>query len=175
MKQARLVLLSFAILFAACSPGVRERLIGSWRADSVQKASMDSFFQKSQRYIDTVGKNNDPETNMRLYGVTNMDSVRRLLQQQFDSAKALQINAVTNTVFKFRKDSVAVLSFNGNLDSSKWSVENNNTILMQDMNGGKAEGDRVKMDILVLTDKMLKVKLVEDTEVSIVTFHPEGK
>lgn len=170
------IFLAFVLLaFAACTSNVRNRVIGSWRADKVENASMDSFFQKSQIYIDTVGKNNDPQTNLKLYGVTNMDSVRRLLQQQFDSAKAMEENAVLNTVFQFRNDSIAVLSFNGNLDSSKWTVENNNAIIMQDLKGGTGDGDKVKMDILSLTDKLMKVKLIEDSESSIVTFHRETK
>jgi hypothetical protein len=149
-------------------------IIGKWHAVKLENPDMDSFFIKSQIYIDTIGKGHDDSTNLRLYGVANMDSMRHILQAQYDSAKAMQYAAVTNTTFNFRKDSIVILSFNGSVDSSKWSFDKDGELVMADLNGQNA-GDKIKMEIVTLADTVLKLKFKENTSVSTVTFHPEGK
>lgn len=175
MKHSIIYLFFFSLALYSCkgNKDTREKLIGSWHAVRFSNPDMDTFYRKSQLYIDTVGKNNDAETNIRLYGVANVDSMRRILQAQYDTAKLMQMNAVLNTVFTFRKDSVVVLAFNGGLDSSKWWLDKG-AILLTDMTESGA-GDKLKMDIIDLNDTVLVLKLKEDSSYTTVTFHPERK
>ena len=151
-----------------------EALVGTWHAVKFDNPNIDSFYKNSQAYIDTVGKNNDDATNIMLYHTKNMDSVRHLLQEQFDSAKSLQMTAVLNTVFTFRKDSIVILSFNGGIDSSKWTVDNTGVIELTDLTEGGA-GDKLKMDIVSAADSVLILKFREDSAYTTVTFHPGEK
>ena len=109
---------------------------------------------------------------MELYGTTNVDSVRRLMQEQFDSAKVIQLRSVTNTIFNFRKDSLLFISFNGNVDTCKWTLGDNKKLTVKDMNTG-GTGEEMTWEIIELTDTDLILKIAQDTTFSKVTFHPE--
>ena len=173
MKRSVLLLLLLPLAFFSCKSN-RDKLVGTWHSVRLENRDIDSFFVKSQLYIDTIGKNNNPLTNMELYGTTNIDSVRKMMQEQFDSAKSIQMRSVTNTVFNFRKDSMLFISFNGNIDTCKWKLGGNNKLTVKDMNTG-GTGEEMVWEILELTDTDLVVKMVQDTTFSKVTFHPEGK
>lgn len=149
----------------------KQKLIGKWHSARLENRDIDSFFVKSQQYIDTIGKNNDPATNLLVYGTTNVDSLRRLLQEQFDSAKSMQARSVTNTIFSFTKDSLLFISFNGNDDTCKWIVEGNK-INVEDLNKG-GTGEKMTWDILEINDTALVLKIPQDSTFSKVTFHPE--
>ena len=148
-RAGNLVTMSLLLLFVALvSCGHKKTIVGSWRSVRLENPDMDSFYIKTQQYIDTIGKNNDPAVNMEVYGTTNIDSLRREMQVRFDSTKALQERSITNTVITFKSNGLAYLSFNGNIDTIVWKV---------------AE----------LTDTSLVVKMEKDSSVSKVTFHPE--
>jgi hypothetical protein len=168
------VFVSLALFSCNANKGPNRVLVGTWHAVKFDNPNIDSFFKNSQAYIDTVGKGNDDATNMMLYHATNMDSIRHLLQEQFDSAKLLQMNAVLNTVFTFRKDSIVILSFNGGVDSSKWSIDNTGAIELTDLTEGGA-GDKLKMEIVSSSDTVLVLKFKEDSAYTTVTFHPGEK
>jgi hypothetical protein len=180
MKRSLLYLLLLSLIVVSCKETEtkkkdrKEMIVGTWRAVKLENPEMDSFFTNSQAYIDTVGKHNNVETNIELYGVGNMDSMRRVLQQQLDSAKSMQTNTVSNTVFSFRGDSIVVLSFNGAVDSSRWYFDAAGILVLDDLNGETA-GDKVNMEVVALTDSVLKLKFMESDTYSLVTFHPEGK
>jgi len=171
MKRVTICLLLLSLVVFSCKRKKRDMLIGTWHAVKLENPDMDSFFINSQAYIDTVGKGHDAATNMQLYGVANMDSMRIILQRQYDSTKALQMNSVTNTVFKFRKDSVVILSFNGAVDSSKWYFDSDGALILDQLNSGG--GDKARLEIMALSDTALKLKFQENGSNSIVTFHPE--
>lgn len=173
-KGLLLVFLAGALFACKGRKGDENRIIGKWHAVKMENPDMDSFFVRSQKYIDTVGKGHDDATNIALYGVANMDSMRKVLQVQFDSAKLMQMNAVTTTIFTFRKDHVALLSFNGTLDSSKWNLDTTGKLVLAEMNpAGPAA--TVKMELLSITDSMLVLRMQENGTFSTVTFHMEGK
>lgn len=177
MKRNLLYVLLLTLLIASCKQATKDKrqmIIGTWHATKLENPELDSFFQNSQAYIDTVGKNGNPASNIELYGVENMDSMRKILQQQLDSAKSMQTNTVANTVFKFRADSVVVLSFNGGIDSSRWYFDTSGTLVLDDLNGATA-GDKVNMQVISLNDSVMKLKFEEANTFSIVTFQSEKK
>lgn len=140
----------------------------------MENPELDSFYRNTQNFIDTFGKGHDDATNIQIYGVANVDSMRQLLQMQHDSARATQADAVTQTFFTFRRDSVALLSFSGALDSSKWSVDASGNLVLSEMSpSGPAE--TMTMEILSLTDTVMKLKMHENNVTSTVTFIPDKK
>ena len=174
MKQTFIFIALLSFVALSCKPGKKDMLLGSWSGVKLENPAMDSFFTNSQTYIDTIGNNGNAATNMELYGVTNMDSVRKILQQQHDEAKSKQMAAVTNTVFNFKKDSVVYVSFNGNMDTSKWYMENDALLTMESLSG-QDKGIKVRMDIITLTDSELKLKIEQQNTYSTVTFKRSGK
>jgi hypothetical protein len=176
MKRTALcIILCSFVLFACKHRGENRRtmLIHSWHATKLENKEFDSFFANSQAYIDTVGKGHDAATNIALYQVANMDSMRVILQAQLDSAKKMHADAVLNTTFNFRNDSVAVMSFNGQVDSSRWYLSGNDTVILEDMH--QVGGPKIKMLILNLSTDELKLKMEENNATSTVTFRPDGK
>ena len=178
MKAAAfyLVLLSLALL--SCDGNKyrekREKLIRVWRSSTVKNKDIDSFLIKTQKFIDTLGVGNDEAINMELYGTTNVDSLRKLLQVRLDSTKSMMANPVTNTIIEFSRDSLAFLSFNGALDTSKWTLGPDDVLTLEERKSGM-QNDKVIWEVMELTDTSLVVKMKEDTSSSIVTFHPEQK
>lgn len=148
-------------------------IVGKWNAVQMANPELDSFFINGQNYIDTVGKKNDPATNIRLYGTANMDSMRIMLQKQFDSAKNMQNSGVTTTSFYFGDDGVAILSFHGTIDSSAWGIDSLGYLVFDDLNEA-SKGEKVRMEIIEVSDTVLKLKFRENNVYSIVTFHPDG-
>ena len=178
MKRTTIFLLLLSLVLFSCKRSRKEMIIGKWQAVKLESPDIDSFFIKSQLYIDTIGKGHDDITNMRIYGVTNMDSVRHILQGQYDSAKAMQAASVTNTIFNFRKDSMLIISFSGNLDSSKWYFNESGALMLDELNG-YGPGDKIKIEIITLADTVLKLKFMENSAISTVTFQkppaPKGE
>jgi len=173
MRRVAVYLLVISLALFSCK-SKHDMLVGNWHAVKLENPEMDSFFINSQNYIDTIGRKNDESTNVRLYGVTNMDSLRKVLQTQYDTARAMQQNAVTNTVFRFRKDSLAVLIFNGMVDSAKWHMDKDDKLVLEDLHDQNA-AEKINMEILKLTDVVLKLRFKEDSNFSVVTFRRVGK
>ncbi len=152
----------------------RAKLVGSWRSVRLENREIDDFYLRTQLFIDTFGKNNDAATNLRLYNTKNVDSLRRVTQEQFDSSKSMQQQAISNTTLTFNRDSIVYLSFNGAIDTSKWRLGTDNMLTLEDMNVGM-EHEKIIWEITELTDTSLVVMMKKDTSYSKVTFHPEGK
>ena len=165
-------LLFLIVAFFSCNH--KKGIVGVWHSVRLENKDIDSFYIKTQQYIDTIGKNGDPATNMALYGATNMDSLRQEIQVRFDSTKALQMRSVTNTIITFKPDGMDYLSFNGNMDTSKWALGADNMLRLTDMNA-EMQHDTITWEVTELTDTSLVVKMKKDSSFSKVTFHPEGK
>ena len=149
-------------------------LLGSWHGVKMEEPGMDSFFINSQHYIDTFGKNGSPESNMELYGVANMDSLRNILQLQLDSTKAVEQNAVTNTIFTFRQNGTIITSFSGNLDTGGWSLKDDKSLILQQLTG-KDSGMTQNAEIISIDKDELKLRFEQDHSFVNVTFHHEAK
>ena len=170
MKKT-LIFLSIPFLLFSCKNSKKNTLIGKWRAVKMVNPQMDIVMKQGQQFIDTVGKSTDTAANMELYGTSNIDSLRQALQVQKDSLLKMQDDAVKNTVFDFKKDGLAILSFGGKSDSSKWSIENDSVLVLKN----KEVANNIKMHIVELSDTALQLQFMEGNANSTVTFHPEGK
>ena len=169
MKKTIAAVVTLSLFFAACK-NRNAILVGEWHGEHFENPEMDSFFANSKKYIDTIGNNGNPATNMELYGTTNMDSVRKILLQQRDSTMLLQMEAIKNTRFTFMNDSVVVIAFDGKRDSGRWYFGADGHSLEMEETTGQAAGTKTHMNILTLTADTLKLKFEQDNTYSTVTF-----
>ena len=168
MKKAFTAIFVLSVLFFSCKRSQKEMLMGSWTAVKLENPRVDSFFTNSQKYIDTIGNNGNPATNLKEYGTTNMDSLRKFMQEQFDSSKAIQMRGLLSTKFDFKKDTV-ILTFPEYTVTCSWLIDKGGDLVLQEI---PATGDSAKMNmkIMSLSDKDLKLKIEEKEDVSTVTF-----
>lgn len=169
-----LLLLGLPVLLFSCKPSKKNMLLHTWHAVDLQNKQMDTILMQGQHFIDTIGQHTDAAANLATYGTNNLDSLKKQLQIQLDTVKTMQDAAVKNTVFEFRKDSVAILNFSGKVDSTKWYLDDEGNLMLDEMKE-KGAGDKLKMQILALSDTMLQLQFVEGNSNSVVTFHPAVK
>lgn len=137
-------------------------IIGKWRSVEVKNKNKDEFFRASQEFIDTMGTNNSDATNMELYGVTNMDSLRHELQVQFDSAYTAQLNMDTQSTFTFKDDHTLILGYLGRNESGKWEIDDSNNLIIKELND-MGETDKMKVMISSLDEKKLVLSFLRET------------
>lgn len=162
----------------ACRNNKKDLIVGTWHSVKIENRDVDSFFVRSKIYIDTVGRSNDAATNMELYGVENMDSMRRMLQLQYDSVRAIQAEADTQTVLELSADSMATLRFPDRAETGKWYYKDERTLVLKDTNeNGEAETTEIGVELL--DETTLKLRFVKSDEgvadTSHVTFRRENK
>ena len=174
MKRITGCMLLLTVVFFACKSNDQNKIIGKWHAYKLENKMIDSDFIFTQKVIDTLGMGHDDATNMSLYNTSNMDSLRKALQIQHDEAFEVQKNAVKNTIFTLNTNGIAIMSFNGEVDSSKWKLTNNTRLLFSDLKGPEG-ADSTAMDILVLNDTLLKVRMTKETDTSVIFFRRESK
>ena len=174
MKKTFVYVMAVPVLLTACQMkrNKKDMIVGQWQASRLENAQMDSGLILGQKFIDTVGKNSDAATNFKVYGTSNMDSLRHVMQQQLDSMKIAQDEAIKNTIFNFRKDGMAILTFSGRTDSAKWHYDQEGNSIVLDITQGQ-DNTKLNMDVAAISDTVLKLKFVENGASSTVTFHPK--
>ena len=173
MMRTGALLLILSLLFFSCN-NKKQMLVGTWKVVKWDYPTRDSFFSKTQSYIDTMGKGHDDAANIAIYGVANMDSLRKLLQVEHDSAKAIQENAAANAMFVFMKDGTVTLNLNGTADTGKWLIDNDGALLIEEKGFGNPQGNS-KYKLITLTDVQLILGVYNEGDSSTVTFKREVK
>lgn len=173
MKQT-LYIMGCVILLASCKADKEELIAREWHAVKLDNPQMDSTIRDQEAFVDSFGKNTDAVANKELYGIENVDSMRTILKQQLQEFKLIQQNAVKNTWFHFRKDGIALMNFSGQNDSANWYFDDEGALMLDEMKL-KGFGNKLKMEILGLTEDSLKLRFTEDGLTSTVTFSPEKK
>ena len=169
MRVAIISVLCCGALLFSCK-GDRKHLIArTWHVVKWENPYNDSFFTNAQAYIDTMGKGHDDATNIALYGVANMDSMRHILQAQYDSAKAIQTKAANETLFNFRKDGIAEVTIDGKVNTGKWIMDDANGLILEETGFGNPAGIS-KYNIVSLTEQQLVLRFYGENDSSTVTF-----
>lgn len=166
------------VLFVIASCNVQNKkneLTGKWQAVKLDNPQLDELAAMQMKFLDTFGTHTTPEENMKLYNFTNIDSARASLKKKMDEYFIEQEEVVRNTTFEFNDDGVAYLNFNGDVDTSSWRIDNAGKLVLENMK--KQNTDRVELEIVSLSDTLLKVLLLgKDKGVnSTVIFKPADK
>jgi hypothetical protein len=159
-----------ALLLACNSSSDKTRLVGTWQGKRLDNALMDSFFARSQRVIDTLGANHTADENLEFYGTNNMDSMKRALQAQHDSAYVAQANRIKNVNFNFAADKTAYISFDGKatIDTARWTLDDENSLILEDRSW---DGNRSvkKMKLIAVSETELKLMVWSNNDSSLIT------
>ena len=169
-----IVLISVTTLLYSCKQTKEEMLAKKWRGVSVSNPNLDSMVAEKEVFIDTFGRNTDAETNEKIYGFKNVDSMRESLKAEWKDVRDMQKHAVENTWFDFRKNGTVVMNFSGQTDSSKWAFTKDGGLELAQPKT-QANAVSIKMDIVTLTDTVLKLRYNDKGGTSTVTFHPDSK
>jgi len=168
------ILSGFVILGLLSACGTQDKkamLTGKWQAVSLENAQLDSLMTEQTHFLDTFGKSTTDEQNLAMYGFTNIDSARNVLKNEMTEYMAMQDHAVKNTWFDFRKDGMVIMNFSGQMDSTKWHINDEGKLVL-DEPAREDEMGKISMDILSLTDTMLKLQMTEQGMSSTVIFKP---
>lgn len=180
MKSTLMCLVLVSLVFYSCKhpKEKKELMVGAWRTTNVENRDVDNFFANGQIYIDTIGNGHDAETNQALYGVTNMDSLKKELQVQLDSVKKMQLAANTQTVFTFKKDGKMSFEIPGHSDPGNWHINKAGELILTEKSPD-GQDEATIAQILTLDDTAMKLMFVKAdsgmADTSYVSFHKERK
>jgi len=172
-RMKRIFLALLPILCISCHPA-EHKLTGKWQAVHLDNPALAEMIRNQQTFIDTLGTNTTPEQNDTLYGVRNTDSMRRVLQLQVDSFRAMQEQTLQHTQFEFRKDKVAIVHFGDTPDSAAWYIEDDDVLVLDEARL-KGAGNKTRMEIEALTGDTLKLRFTENGITSSATFKSIGR
>ncbi len=174
-RLANFSCLTTLVLFLySCKPHHKYTIEKTWYATALESREMDSILIQGQQFIDSMGSGTTPEQNVQLYGSNNLDSIKKILKVQLDSIRIMKNAALESTIFQFRMDSVALLSFSGRTDSMKWTRDTDSSLLLSPL-GLTGTLDEIKMTIIELNDSLLRLRFLENGASSIVSFKPQAK
>ncbi len=172
-------LLGLSVLLFSCKDEKQQKLLGKWQSEKIENRSKDEFFSSSRTFIDTMGKGNTEEVNIQLYGVANVDSLRTILNKQFDSAFAVQQAIDTQSIFTFNEDGSMLLRFPGREETGKWTIDKTGRLILDETNE-LGQTERVNVELTSVNEQKLVLTFVRKTEqgdmdTSKVTFRRSGK
>lgn len=176
MKKTLLISLQILVLFTACNPGSdkKQMLTGKWQATDLENQKLKEMMDQQNAFLDTFGVNSTDEHNIAVYGFSNIDSAREVLKQEMVEYMAMQDHAVKNTVFDFRADSIVLMDFSGQVDSAKWMIGDDGNLVLEPV-GTDDAAEKINMEIMSLSDTLLKLQLTEQGMSSTVIFKPADK
>lgn len=171
--QFGLAIFAIALLLTSCKPSKENMLLGKWKAIRMESAELDQQIADTRNYIDTVGKNSTPEENVQLYGVSNMDSMRSVMNDQLEMTLEEQKNTIDHTWIEFMKDGIVATDFGvGAADTINWYLDDDGALMLDEMKM-KGAGSKTKMDIIKLEKDSLQLRFSENGFTSTATFVKE--
>jgi hypothetical protein len=169
-----LLLLLFTATLFSCRNNETRKMLGKWRSVRVVNHDRDHFFSRSRLFLDTMGKGNTDAVNRAIYGVVNMDSLRRELRIQFDSAYAAQMDIDTQSEIIFNADSTVIFNFPGKTEKGTWFLDKDDMLDLLETNElGYTEHLRIRIARIDKNEMTLTfVKQIEEdlADTSFVTF-----
>jgi hypothetical protein len=100
--------------------------------------------------------------------------MRTELMANLDSFRKAQYYAIKATRFDFRRDSLMYIHSNDGVDSSKWYLDDDGALILDEARL-KGAGNRIRMEILHLSDTLLKLQFTEQFLTSTAVFRPVKK
>ncbi len=149
----------------ACKESSKDILCKKWKTISIQNKKMDEEIAFMKTYIDTLGAQ-DPELGKTI----NLDSVKMMLNAEFQQSMKDQQTALENTIMEFKTNGVSYTTSIDGLDSAMYSIEGQ--FIKFDEAKLKGHGETMTFEILKLDNDTLRVKLIDYGDTSIATMVP---
>lgn len=170
----KILILLVVLFIASCDTlDKKSSLEGKWQAVDLDNPQLTALMGEQRNFLDTFGTHTTEEQNIELYKSSNVDSIRAVLLKEMDTYMSMQKEVINGTVFEFKKDGTAILNFNGDVDTSKWFIDDAGRLQLTDMK--KQNAPDVEMEVLSLNDTSLKLKLLGQGANSTVIFKPVDK
>lgn len=162
------------LITASCNTqDKRSELVGKWQAVTLDNPQLTEVMNMQKQFLDTFGTHTTAQQNMQIYGFTNIDSGRQALLKEMDDYMAMQDHAVKNTWFEFKKDGKVIMNFSGQVDTSDWTINDAGKLVLDE--GKQDTANSIRLDILSLSDTMLKLQMTDRGMNSTVIFKPADK
>ena len=165
---------AFCLLCVSCKKNPEQKLIGKWQEVAIINPQLDEAVHNQQVFADTVGSLTDSTQNVALYGTNNIDTMKARLKENLDSFRKAQFYAVKETWFDFRKGGLMYLHSDDGLDSSSWYLDEDGALILDEAKL-KGAGSKIRMEILSVTDTLLKLQFTEQYLTSTAIFKPVKK
>ena len=165
--------LSLCLLFS-CTGKKRHRLVGAWQEVKIINPDLDAAMESQKLFGDTVGHSTTPEQNLALYGTSNIDSFRKAVNANLDSFRKAQSTAVNATKFDFLENGIIYIHSDEGVDSSNWYIDDDGALILDEAKL-KGVGNRIRMEIVELSDTLLKLQYTEKFLSSTAVFKPIKK
>ena len=162
------------LLFLSCKDKKEQKLSGKWQEVAVINPQLDKAIHDQQIFADTVGSATTAEQNKALYGTDNIDTMRAALNKNLDSFRRAQLMAIKATRFDFRDNGILYINSNEGIDSSNWYLEEDGALIL-DRAKLKGSGTKKRMEVLELSDTLLKLGFTENYINSTAIFKPIKK
>jgi hypothetical protein len=160
-----LAIIFTSVSFLACKESSKALLCKKWKTVSIQNRKMDEEIAFMKTYIDTLGAQ-DPELGKNI----NLDSVKLMLNADFQQSMKEQQIALENTIMEFKSNGVSYTTSIDGLDSAMYTVEGQ--FIKFDEAKLKGHGETMTFEILKLDQDTLRVKLIDYGDTSIATMVP---
>ena len=158
-----LLLLLISAALSSCHNDKARKMLGNWRSVRVVNHDRDHFFSRSRLFLDTMGKGNTDAVNRAIYGVVNMDSLRRELRIQFDSAFAAQMSIDTQSEIVFNADSTVIFKFPGKTEKGTWFI-NDEGVLELDETNELGYTEHLSIEIATINNNEMTLTFVKQIE-----------
>lgn len=158
-----LLLLLISAALSSCHNDKARKMLGNWRSVRVVNHDRDHFFSRSRLFLDTMGKGNTDAVNRAIYGVVNMDSLRRELRIQFDSAFAAQMSIDTQSEIVFNADSTVIFKFPGKTEKGTWFI-NEEGVLELDETNELGYTEHLSIEIATINNNEMTLTFVKQIE-----------
>lgn len=171
MNKQILAIAILCCIMASCKQSNNELITRKWQAVSVKSGMLDNQIKEERNFIDTIGTSTTPAQNLVLYGVRNMDSMRKLMHKNLDSTIASQEETIKDTWLLFDKNGTVVTHFGSEPDTVSWYFDDEGALMLDEMKH-KGTGSKIKMNVLKLTDQELQLQFEENGFSSTASFIP---
>lgn len=159
------------IFLTSCKEKTEDKLIGKWQEVAVINPQLEATMQDQKVFADTVGSTTDSLQNMSLYGTTNIDTFRNTILANLDSFRKAQFFAIKATSFDFRRGGLIYINSDDGPDSSNWYLDEDGALILDEAKL-KGTGGKIRMEILHISDTMLKLQFNEKYLTSTAVFKP---
>lgn len=169
--RTRLLLFSIPILlFAACN-GTGSPIEKKWQAQSIEDRLFDQLMKEQAAFLDTLGTHTTAAENMELYMTNNVDSLHDILLLNMKEAGNKQKEKVAQLWYHFMSDSILVMHTRKGTDTAKWYFDTENILLIE-ANELAGMGNPFRLEILTLTDTLLRLQSASGNNSITTTFVP---
>jgi hypothetical protein len=175
MKSITLISSALLLLLSAsCKESKEDQIIGLWQEVAVINPEIDHAIRAQEAFADTVGKSTDVKQNLSLYGTDDIEAMRAALRANLDSFRQSQARSMSATQMEFRKDSMMYIHTMDGKDSSKWYLDEDGALIM-DVAALKGGDNKIRMEVVHLSDTSLKLKYTENLISTTSEFKPVKK